>query len=68
MPNLDIQTPEIPGWVTAAPPDNSYSLTMFINNDYSDDDFNFDLTRDEFVALRDHLAEIRGFAVVLENS
>lgn len=67
MPNLDIQTPEIPGWVTAVPPDHSYSLTMFVDNDYSDDEFNLDLTRDEFMSLRDHLAELRGFPV-LENS
>jgi hypothetical protein len=50
-------------------PNVTYDLIMFEPGGGSIDGWEFSLTRAEFLALRDHLAEIRyGSAVVPENS
>lgn len=50
---------EIPAWVNDTPPDHSYSLTMFQNSDSSIQDI--ELTREEYIALKEHLAAMRGY-------
>ena len=52
--------PEMPGWVASIPPDHSYSLDMYANGDVSVQVV--DLTRAEFIALKEHLAGMRGYA------
>jgi hypothetical protein len=48
-------------WVTTTPPDHSYSLDMYANGDVSVQDI--ELTRAEFIALKEHLAQMRNCAI-----
>ena len=48
----------VPGWVTQTP-DCSYNLTLFDGDGDSIQDFN--LTREEYVALKAELARLRGY-------
>lgn len=54
-----VDTPEVPEWVTTTPPDHSYTLTMFENNDISIEEIM--LTREEYVELKSRLAALRGY-------
>lgn len=56
------QTPAaIPEWATTTPPDHQYLLEMFESSDQSVEEV--DLTRDEYIALKAHLAALRGYGV-----
>lgn len=56
MPNA-----ELPKWATDTPPDHNYQLTMFENNDYGIEEVT--VTREEYIALKHHLAKMRGYDV-----
>lgn len=47
-----------PDWVTTTPADHSYSLDMYENSDHTIQ--SVELTRAEFIALKEHLARMRG--------
>lgn len=47
-------------WANETPPDHSYSLDMYQNSDVSIQ--SVELTRQEFIELKVHLAEMRGLA------
>jgi hypothetical protein len=49
----------VPEWVTDTPEDIYYDLTMI--EVYGGADQQISLTRDEFIALKDHLAKMRGY-------
>jgi hypothetical protein len=53
--------PETPDWVTDTPPDHSYSIDMYENSDATIQ--NIEITRTEFLALKEHLARMRGYEV-----
>jgi hypothetical protein len=52
---------EIPAWATNTPAETSYDLTMFDAD--GGEQQSVDLSRDEFIALKTHLAKMRGFEV-----
>jgi len=52
---------EIPAWVTQTHPEHTYHLAMFQSND--DNVESIDMTRDEYIALKAHLAAMRGYTV-----
>ncbi|MCU1330624.1 MAG: hypothetical protein JWN34_5994 [Bryobacterales bacterium] len=49
----------IPDWVADTPEDITYNLTMF--DALGGPEQNIDLTPDEFIALKEHLAAMRGY-------
>jgi hypothetical protein len=49
----------IPEWVNDTPADHGYNLTMFEDNDIGVEEI--DLTRDEYLELKRHLAVMRGY-------
>jgi hypothetical protein len=49
---------EIPDWVKETPPDHMYCLDMFESGDNHVE--SIDLTRDEYIALKRHLAAVQG--------
>jgi hypothetical protein len=53
--------PELPEWVTATPADHLYSLSMFENSDASIEEVH--MSRDEYIALKYHLAAMPGFGI-----
>ncbi len=53
---------EIPWWVDDTTPDHTYKLIVFENGDYGRDE-TIDLTRAEFIALKKHLAGMRGYKI-----
>ena len=55
----------VPEWVNETPPDHSYSLDMYQNSDVSIQ--SVELTREEFITLKVHLAEMRGLARAAVN-
>lgn len=53
---------ELPDWVTETPNlDHSYQLQMMENNDCSIQEV--DLTSEEYISLKQHLAQMRGYDV-----
>ena len=50
-----------PGWVNKTPPDHCYSLDMYENSDHSID--SVEMTRAEYIALKQHLAGLRGIII-----
>ena len=52
---------EIPEWVKDTPDECAYDLTMFDSLGSSIQ--RIDLTRDEFLTLKQHLATMRGYAI-----
>lgn len=50
---------EVPEWATTTPEEIDYYLEMYDPNDEALQ--HVDLTRDEFIALKEHLAKMRGF-------
>ena len=56
MPNNSV----VAEWANETPPDHSYSLDMYENSDVSIQ--SVELTREEFIKLKAHLAEMRGLA------
>lgn len=48
----------VPEWANETPPDHSYSLDMYQNSDVSIQ--SVELTRQEYIKLKVHLAEMRG--------
>jgi hypothetical protein len=52
---------EIPDWVEDTPADPSYSLAVFDNEGNMPQEI--DVTRDEYIALKRHLAAMRGYFV-----
>ncbi len=53
------QRVELPYWVTSTHPEHSYQLVLFENNDSGVEEI--DLTRAEYMALKQHLAGMRGY-------
>jgi hypothetical protein len=51
--------PELPDWATKTPADHLYSLSMFENSDASIEEVH--VSRDEYIALKAHLAALRGY-------
>jgi hypothetical protein len=47
-------------WVGYTPPDHSYGMSMYENDDISSQ--TIELTRDEYLALKKQVAEMRGYA------
>jgi hypothetical protein len=61
-PELKIMTPKrepAPEWVWSTPWEAEYSLSML--NDGGEDTERIDLTREEYVSIKHHLARIRGY-------
>jgi hypothetical protein len=52
---IDIQPAPIPEWVTEVPKETQYVLTM-----WTGENVDLDITRSEFIALKAHLAKMRG--------
>jgi hypothetical protein len=53
------QQPDIPKWVTETPADHLYELEMFESSDRVIE--TIELTRDEYIELKEHLAAMRGY-------
>src|ERR1043166_2560438 len=61
-PELKIMTPKrepAPDWVWSTPWEIEYSLSMI--NDGGEDTERIDLTRDEYISIKHHLARLRGY-------
>jgi hypothetical protein len=56
----DAEGPELPDWITETPDDNTYNLEMWDENETIQ---SIDLTRVEYLTLKRHLAEMRGFVM-----
>jgi hypothetical protein len=56
----------VPEWVNGTPNDITYSLTMYRSDGSPAQDIS-DLTREEFCALKQHLAAMRGFTALTEE-
>jgi len=57
----DNNSPERPKWIDQTPDETSYVLTMYSNE--GDAAQEVDITRDEYIELKAHLARIRGISV-----
>ena len=55
---------ELPDWLTAPDPESMYQLSF--RSEQCDLEPLIELTRSEFIALRHHLAELRGHKVPAE--
>jgi hypothetical protein len=51
---------EIPNWVANTPNEQAYELNMFDSDDNAQQ---IEMSRDEFIALKAHLAALRGYAL-----
>lgn len=52
---------EIPDWVTSTHPEHTYQLVVFESNDSGVEEVG--MTRDEYIALKHHLAAMRGYTL-----
>ena len=57
---------ELPDWLTATDPESMYQLSF--RGEDCDVDPLIQLTRSEFIALRHHLAELRGYIMPKEDA
>jgi hypothetical protein len=60
MPIDSTADTKTPDWVTTTPPDHFYSLDMYANGDVTVQ--SIELTRAEFIVLKEHLARVRNCA------
>jgi hypothetical protein len=51
---------EIPGWVENTPQEQAYELSMFDSDDNAQQ---IEMSREEFIALKAHLAALRGYRI-----
>ena len=61
-PRLVLDESQIPWWVDDTTAEHTYKLIVFENGDYGKDE-NIDVSRAEFIALKKHLAAMRGYRV-----
>ena len=60
------QLPDFPEWVSSTPGDHTYELNMF---DISGESLQYiEVTREEFIALKERLAVIRGLVQEEEST
>ncbi len=52
--------PERPEWMDETPPETAYALVMEVEADAIEDVQRIEMTREEFIALKQHLAKMRG--------